>query len=401
MQWLATGLLAVMAVLFVLASLGRETWPALNLLRAFAEAALIGGLADWFAVTALFRHPLGLPIPHTAIVPNRKNEIGRSLSRFIAEHFLIRAVLEAELQRLDLAQSFGRWLQRPANAAGVGRDAALALGWLLNDNRSGPLRAAIGSSLCDLGRSLPARQLIAALIDVLATGRHTQQLVDSLVGFGREQLDRNKGLIRERIRERSPWWLPRFVDEEIFDQLVGELERILGEVGDDAAHPARVALLERLQGLKDSIANDPEFLARSEALRDEFLRHPAVVEFGRDVAARAHSMLAEAMADPGSDLRTGLERELGQIGASLTGNAAVAARLNEWLVGIVIYLVETYREQISSVISSTISQWDAAATSRRVELHIGRDLQFIRINGTLVGGLVGLVLYLSWTATIG
>jgi len=401
MQWLATGLLAVMAVLFVLTSYGRETWPWLNLLRAFSEAALIGGLADWFAVTALFRRPLGLPIPHTAIVPNRKDEIGRSLSRFVADHFLVRPVLEAELKRLDLAQSFGRWLEQPGNAASLSRDVAMALSWVLNDSRGGPLREAVSGSLRDLGRSLPARELLAALIDVLASGRHARHLIDSLVAFGRDQLERNRALIRERIRERSPWWLPRFVDEEIFDQLVAELERILDEVGDDASHPARAALIERLRRLQDSIANDPDFLARSEALRDEFLSHPAVTDFGRDVARRAHALLAEALLDANSGLRTGLRNELSQIGTGLAANRVVATRLNEWLAGVVIYLVETYREPISSIISTTISQWDKAATSRRIELHIGRDLQFIRINGTLVGGLVGLVLYLSWTATLG
>jgi uncharacterized membrane-anchored protein YjiN (DUF445 family) len=401
MQWFATGLLALMVAVFILSSLWREVWPWLNWLRAFAEAAVIGGLADWFAVTALFRHPLGLPIPHTAIVPNRKNEIGRSLSRFVAEHFLVRSVLDAELRRLDLAQNFGRWLQQTGNTASLGRDAALALSWVLNDRRSGPLREAVSSTVRDFGRSLPAGRLVAALIDVLASGPHALQLVDSLVGFGREQLQRNKALIRDRIRERSPWWLPRFVDEEIFDQLVGELERLLDEVGEDPQHPARAALIERLRWLEDAVTSDPAFQARTEALREEFLNHPAVVDFGRDVATRAHALISAALADPNSDLRTGFERELASLGASLARGGDLATRINEWLAGIVIYLVENYREQISSIISTTIAQWDAAATSRRIELHIGRDLQFIRINGTLVGGLVGLILYLSWTVTLG
>jgi uncharacterized membrane-anchored protein YjiN (DUF445 family) len=156
-----------------------------------------------------------------------------------------------------------------------------------------------------------------------------------------------------------------------------------------------------LHELRHSIADDPDFLARSEALRDEFMRHPAVQEFGRDVAGRMHGLLAAALDDPESGLRKGLIRELRRIGSCLAGNDAVATRLNEWLAGIAIYLIETYREPISSIISTTIEQWDEDATSRRIELHIGRDLQFIRINGTLVGGLVGLILYLSWTTTLG
>jgi len=400
MQWLATGLLALMACVFVVTGLLRARWPFLDLPWAFAEAALIGGLADWFAVTALFRRPLGLPIPHTAIVPNRKDEIGRSLAGFVAEHFLVRSVLESEIRRLDLAQSFGRWLRRPENSASLGADIAQALRWLLSNKSGGPLRQAAKETLGDALTSLPARQLLAALIDVLASGPHAQSLVDSLVRFSREQLERNKPLIRERIRERSPWWLPRFVDEEIFDQLVGELERILSEVGEEMDHPARQALIERLHELRDAIATDADLLERTAALRDEFLNHPAVVSFGRDIATHAHSFVVAALEDPDSTLRQGLNAELGAIGARLAGSGGIADKLDEWLTDILVYLIETYREPISSIISTTIAQWDAASTSRRIELHIGRDLQFIRINGTLVGGLVGLILYLSWSAAL-
>jgi uncharacterized membrane-anchored protein YjiN (DUF445 family) len=401
MQWIATALLALMAVIFVVTGLWRDTHAWLNPVWAFSEAALIGGLADWFAVTALFRHPLGLPIPHTAIVPNRKNQIGQSLARFVANHFLVRSALESELDRLNLAKSFGRWLEKPANARSIGRDSSRAAGWILESSESGPLRAAVAGTIRDLGQSLPTQQLLAALVEVLISGSHADDLVDSLVAYGRDQLVRNKHMIRERIRERSPWWLPKFVDEEIFDQIVAEIERMLAEVGEDAAHPARAALKERLGQLKDSIANDPEFLARSETLRAEFLQHPAVQSFGRDVWDRARSYLVESIDDPDSDLRRAIERELSAVGHTLAEDSVVAEEINSWLKEIIVYFVETYSEQISSIISTTIAQWDADATSRRIELHIGRDLQFIRINGTLVGGLVGVLLYFSWSAASG
>jgi uncharacterized membrane-anchored protein YjiN (DUF445 family) len=259
----------------------------------------------------------------------------------------------------------------------------------------------VAGTIRDLSQSLPTRGLLAALVEVFISGSHADDLVDSLVGYGREQLGRNKHLIRERIRERSPWWLPKFVDEEIFDQIVAELERILAEVGEDAAHPARAALKERLANLQNSIANDPDFLARSEALRTEFLRHPAVHRFGRDVWDRARSYLITAIDDPDSELRRAIERELSAVGRTLAEDSVIAGEINAWLKEIVVYFVETYSEEISSVISTTIAQWDADATSRRIELHIGRDLQFIRINGTLVGGLVGVVLYLSWSVASG
>ena len=401
MQWLATGLLALMAVVFVLTSFGRQTWPWLSYIWAFSEAALIGGLADWFAVTALFRRPLGLPIPHTAIVPNRKDEIGQALARFIAEHFMVRSALESELDRFDLAQSFGRWLGEGDNARNISDDLAKAAHWALGGAEFSPLRTALGSSLRELGASINRQQLIAALIDVFVSGPHAQDLVDALVAFGRSQLDRNRHLIRERIRDRSPWWLPKFVDEEIYDQLVGELERILGEIGDNEDHPARAELREKLKDLSSAFGHDSDFSARSEVLMREFLEHPAVQSLGADLGRQAHRQILAALADSDSELRLALVRTLQELGHALQSQPEVARRLNAWLGNALVYFVETYREPISSVISTTIARWDAEATSRRIELHIGRDLQFIRINGTLVGGLVGLILYVSWTSAAG
>jgi uncharacterized membrane-anchored protein YjiN (DUF445 family) len=233
MQWLATGLVALMAAVFVVTSILRGRYPALDVVWAFSEAALIGGLADWFAVTALFRRPLGLPIPHTAIVPNRKNEIGRALARFIGEHFLIREVVERRLERIDLAARLGAWLRQEHVAKRVGRDVAIALDWLVRDVDSGQLRAFAKDNVRQLLQRVPASAIVAMLVDVLASGNHAQALVDQFVQFGRDQLERNKNRIRERVRDRSPWWLPKFVDEEIYDQLVGELERILNDIGDD------------------------------------------------------------------------------------------------------------------------------------------------------------------------
>lgn len=401
MQRLATGLLALMALVFVLTSIWRESWPALGYAWAFSEAALIGGLADWFAVTALFRRPLGLPIPHTAIVPNRKDDIGQALARFVAENFLVRAALETELGRLDLAQAFGRWLGQPANARSLAADLAAAARWTLDGAEFGPLRAAMTSSLRELGRAIPRERVVGALIDVFASGPHAQELIDALVAHGATQLERNKHLIRERIRDRSPWWLPKFVDEEIYDQLVGELERILGDIGDDANHPAREEFRRRLEQLGDAMTDNAELRGRGEALMREFVDHPTIRALGGDISQRARSILIGALDDERSELRAALALTLQELGRSLESDAEIAARINARLGEIVVYLVDAYREPISSIISATIARWDAQATSRRIELHLGRDLQFIRINGTLVGGLVGLILYASWTLAAG
>lgn len=397
-QWFATGLLAAMAVVFVISGLNRDAYPGLDLIWAFSEAALIGGLADWFAVTALFRRPLGLPIPHTGVVPKRKNEIGRAMARFVGEHFLVRDAVERRLTGVNLAERLGAWLERPDNARRLTRDFSVAMDWLLRSVDSSELRDGVKTSLKDALDRIPPNAALAAVLDVLAAGRHSQALIDQLIQFGRDQLDANKAHIRARIQERSPWWLPRFVDETIYDQLVSELERILSEVGDDPAHPARSQFNERLRHLRFALANDPDLMGKGERIRDELFTHPAIAAFVSDALERVRAFLHEAFSDAGSPLRLGIERELRGIGGTIRADRELQARLNRWLSASIVYLVETYREPLSEVISDTVDRWDATETSRRIELHIGKDLQFIRVNGTLVGGFVGVLLYLLWQA---
>lgn len=396
MRWTATGLVAAMAVIFFTASAMPPGWIGVDVLRAFAEAALIGGLADWFAVAALFRRPLGLPVPHTAIVPTRKNEIGRALARFVADHFLVRDAVVRRLARMDLAERLALWLRDEANLRLVTRDLSTALDWLIRGVDSEAFRAAVRRALRDALEHVSIHRAAATLIDVLASGGHTQALMDHLVQLGRDQIEQHKSAIRQRIRERSPWWLPRFVDEEVYDQLVGELERILDAVGADPAHPARAQFNERLRSLAHRFKHDPVLIRKTSELRDELLDHPAIRRFTGEIAERGREFLRASLEDPDSALRLGVERELAAAAAALSRDAALRAQLNGWLEELLIYIVEHYREQLSEIISDTIEQWDPSATARRVELHVGSDLQFIRINGTLVGGCVGVVLYFAW-----
>ena len=396
MRWLATGLLAAMAVLFVVTSLLLDAYPWLGLIQAFAEAGLIGALADWFAVTALFRHPLGVPVPHTAIVPSRKDEIGRVLADFIRDHFLVRETVAARLESVDLAGRVGSWLASADHARLPGRDLSVALVWLLDAVDSAQLRAALGESLRGALDRAPLTSALEAALAVFASGEHSQALVDRLVQFGREQLQSNKQRIRERIAERSPWWLPKFVDREIYDQLIEEMQRILDEIGDDPNHPARAQFNARLGEVRAALSADPSLRERGQALKDEFLDHPAVRDYFHELWLRVSESLAASLRDPRSSSRAAIEGQLQSIGRRLRDDDEVNRRFNRWLRELILYLVDNYREPLSAFISDTIEQWDPAAASARIELYIGRDLQFIRINGTLVGGLVGVAIYLVW-----
>jgi uncharacterized membrane-anchored protein YjiN (DUF445 family) len=397
MRLTATVLLAVMAAIFV-----ATTWwlPATALgggARAFAEAALIGGLADWFAVVALFRRPLGLPIPHTAIVPARKDDIGRALARFIRDHFLVREAVERRLDRSDLAGRLGAWLDDDRNAARVSRDLAAALDWALRSGDGGELRAALAGSLERAFNAVPVSRAVGTLLDVLLSGDRVQALVDQLVRFGRTQLDAHRFAIRLRIREQSPWWLPKFVDEEIYDKLVAEIEELLDAIARDPNHPARKDIRNQLDSLRQTLADDPELVAKSKALQQELTSHPAVRSYLVDLWARLGEELHAALVNPDSPLVLGLTREIRKLGAVLHDDPEVAARLNGWLRRLLLYLVENYRDPLAEIVSETIESWDPRATARRIELNIGTDLQYIRVNGTLVGGLVGVLIYVVTT----
>jgi uncharacterized membrane-anchored protein YjiN (DUF445 family) len=395
MRAAATALLGAMAALFFATSWYSSANPWIGALRAFAEAALIGGLADWFAVTALFRRPLGLPIPHTAIVPARKNQIGRALARFIRDHFLVREAIERRLARTNLAARLGAWLEDETNATRVSADLGSALDWALDAGGGGPLRPALGASLRTAFDTVPVSRAIATLLEVLATGERADLVIDHLVAFGRTELDKNRVMLRVRIHEQSPWWIPKFVDQEIFDKIVVGLEELLDSIARDPEHPARHDIKDRIRTLHVAFAADPTLAAKSRALQQDLVMHPAVRSYAVELWQRFAAEIKGALVDDRSALRRALEREIAAFGTRLGSDESLARELNEWLQRLLLYVVDHYRDPLSEIVSETIEGWDPKETSRRIELNIGTDLQYIRVNGTLVGGLVGLVLYLG------
>lgn len=392
-QWFATGLLAIMAMIFIASAIYAKQVSWLGYVVAFSEAALIGGLADWFAVTALFRRPLGLPIPHTAIVPTRKDEIGRALAQFVGNHFLVGDAVEKRLARSELAGRLGVWLKDQNNADRLSHDIGVAADWLLSSARSSELRGGVKAVVEDIVKRTPVNEAIAAVIDVLASGNNAQLLIDQLTQFGRQQLEENKLTIRSRIEDRSPWWMPKFVDEEIYDQLVSEFERLLSEIGDNIDHPARQEFNNRLASMREKLLENEVFAKRGETLRDEFISHPAVRDFLQSLWVRATDYLQVALDDSDSKLRKSISAEIQHVGVLIENDQSVRQQLDSWFREAIVYIVENYRGSLSEIISDTVAEWDPQSTSEKIELHIGKDLQFIRINGTIVGGLVGLALY--------
>jgi uncharacterized membrane-anchored protein YjiN (DUF445 family) len=390
----ATGLLVVMTVVWIVARSAEEGGAAwIGYVRATAEAAMIGGLADWFAVTAMFRHPLGIPIPHTAIVPNRKDQIGRSLGEFLQRNFLSGPVVADRLTASRPGARLAEWLARPGSAAIVARhaaDAIVAVTGALDDEE---IQTAVEDLVVTRLRVAPIAPLAGRVLGAVTEGGRHHELLDSLLrGFDRYLVE-EQDILRGRFARESPWWVPEAIDDRIFEKLHGGLRGFIAEVVADPRHEVRQHLDARLAELVVRLQEDPDLIARGESLKEELLAHHALRDWTSSLWADAKRAIAEQAADPTSPLRQRLESAVGAVGRRLAEDPALQARVDSGLARFAAYVLDEYADDLAEIIRQTVERWDAVVVTDQLEVLLGRDLQFIRINGTVVGGLVGLLLY--------
>ena len=389
MKRLPLVLLLLMAVLYAVSWDQAGIWRWIN---AFAEAAMVGALADWFAVTALFRHPLGIPIPHTAIIARRKNEIGDSLARFVAENFLQAQVLEQRLWSHNLAAIVINWLQRDKNRQQLIGSTLSLWSWLMDAVGEQRVRDFAGRLLQKQSSSLDVAKIAGQAMEVMTSkGRH-QEIFTQALRFAIVALHENEERIRNRVQGESPWWMPGFVDDKIVAQLLQRIESLLFEMALDPAHEMRRRFDLQLEKLTEDLQTLPEYRLLGEKIKNDFMQNASIHEYllqlWNDLAGR----LKIAENDPDSKIHKRLDKLLQGLVRELEEDPGMRELLNQWLSAAIIRVVSENRESISGLISDTVQSWDAETTSQRLELAIGRDLQFIRINGTLVGGLVGILL---------
>jgi len=393
MKAVATGLLVAVALVFVAARAAGDGGGALGYVEAFAEAAMVGALADWFAVTALFRHPLGLPIPHTAIIPRRKDQIGQSLGQFVQDNFLTEELLNERLERARVGARLGDWLAHPANAL----RASAAAGDVIRGALEVVDDQAIGGSIEGLVerriRATPVAPLVGRAIDLAVENGHHQRLLDAtMTGLG-NFLDDNRHTFRERLQTESPWWVPESIDDRIFDKIFSGVHRFLDDVGRDHDHEVRRSIDRRVVAFAERLRDDPELVAKGEELKEELLAHPDVRAWIGSLWGEVKQSLDAAAVDADSELRRRMTFSLSQLGERLRTDPELQSKVDRWVASAGGYLVSNYRHEVANMISSTVERWDAESTSARLELQVGRDLQFIRINGTVVGGLAGVLIH--------
>jgi uncharacterized membrane-anchored protein YjiN (DUF445 family) len=393
MQLIATGLLVAVTIIFIVASLFRELGPWVGFVRAFAEAAMIGALADWFAVTALFRHPLGLPIPHTAIVPQRKDRIAESFGRFIERNFLDPEKIALRVRKQEISIRVAGWLRRPERSSQVADLAAEGLAGLLkvaNDEEVGHLiERALGERLA----AVPATPLVGKFLGAVVADQRQREILLQMVRVVTQWIETNQDVVRKRIAGELPSWLPRVVDQKIYERLLDGARKTLVELSENPEHPLYTQFTDTLDRWIVNLQYDPNVRTRGEELKQELLQHPMLREVAGSLWQDMKSGLLAQCATPGSPLRKSIARGLSHLGDVLERDPEWRTRIDGWAEDLARYAVRRYGRSAGEFVTQTVRSWEASDVTRKIELQFGRDLQFIRINGTIVGGLAGLVIY--------
>lgn len=396
MRVIATGLLLAMVALFIVGNYLESRYEGhWGFLRAFAEAGMVGGLADWFAVTALFRHPLGIPIPHTAIIPTNKQRIGRTLAAFLRGNFLTSKVVARRIKRMDVAGAMGRFLVTPAGGEGRMRmGASRLLGDVvaaLDDERLGSVaKGALRTQL----EKLDIAPLLGQLLTAMIRERRHMAVLDGVIKWAAKTLEANEDIIRAMVEERAGAimrWTG--LDDRLANAILNGLHKLLGEMAEDPDHPLRAKGEEGLAALAEGLRNDPELQAKVALWKKELLANPAIGKWIDSLWQQGREGLLRATRNPDAAMAGKFGEALIGLGKSLQEDERLKRQINRFARRAIVGTTENYGDNIVTLVSDTIEGWDASTITDRVENAVGSDLQFIRINGTLVGGLAGIIIH--------
>jgi uncharacterized membrane-anchored protein YjiN (DUF445 family) len=400
MRLFATGMLVLMAGIFLAANSYDEAYPALGFVKAFAEAAMVGGLADWFAVTALFRHPLGLPIPHTAIIPRNKERIGETLANFLRDNFLTPSVVARRMRSVDVAGAIGRFLANPPPEGRLREGGSRLIADLLEALDQERLGGMVKSAVAGRIRSLEVSPLVGQALDAAITEDRHVPILDGIVTWVGHTLDANEDIIRAMVHQRAGWIMRLAgLDERLAEAIIDGLRRLTIDMAVDPDHPLRAKAEEGLAMLAWDMQYDPETREKVEGWKNEIVANKAVADWVEGLWENVRAGLLKAARDPERAMAGKFGEALKQLGETLQQDTRLKKAINLFARRAVVGAVATYGSGIVTLVSDTIRGWDARTITGRLENAVGRDLQYIRINGTLVGGLVGLIIHLVEVTT--
>jgi uncharacterized membrane-anchored protein YjiN (DUF445 family) len=395
MKTIATGFLVAATVVYIVTTWalrsGAGSWA--GYVQAAAEAGMVGALADWFAVTALFKRPLGLPIPHTAIIPTKKDAFGKSLGDFVGDNFLSGPVVRERLAVIGIARRLGEWLAAPGSAERVTKETAAALRGVLAVLRDEDVQAVVAEAVTRRAAATSVAEPAGRLLGKVVSDRGHRGVVDLIAVRAHDWLTVHHEEVVQRVTQRTPLWTPKFIDQQVGERVYKELMRFVTDIRDDPEHPARGAIDNFLADFATELQQDPATIARVERAKADLLARPEVQDLIASSWAAVRTLVLSAAEDEHSELRRRIATGLRSFGHRLATDARLQAKTDGWLQDAAQYVVENYRAEITSLISETVAGWDADDASRKIEANVGRDLQFIRINGTVVGALAGLLIH--------
>jgi uncharacterized membrane-anchored protein YjiN (DUF445 family) len=390
MKRLATGLLLLVTCIYVLTRLFHGLAPWLGYLEATMEAAMVGAIADWFAVTALFRHPLGLKIPHTAIIPKRKDQIAAQFGTFVQQNFLSEQVIAEKIRDMHLSRLVAQWIVTPSNAEAVAEQVTAGLAGAVRVMNDADIQSLIEKKVADKIRDTAFSPLIGELLTFLTSGRRQQEAIDVGVRIALNLLADGDDQLRETVNAETPWWFPSSLDKAVYNKLVRSFSKSLYEMQVDIFHPMRVRIVRMTNQFMQDLKSSEDFAHKEISIKEDLLNQPALRDFTGSLWTDIKQALLDQSDNPNAELKQTIQHAVIQFGESVLKDPALAAKIDGWAQDSGRYLIRTYGHEVARLIASTIESWDPEATAERIEIQIGKDLQFIRINGTVVGGLAGL-----------
>lgn len=391
----ATGLFLLMAVIFIIATILQKRMDShwIGYVRAFSEAAMVGALADWFAVTALFRHPLGLPIPHTNLIENSKQQLGNNLGGFVVDNFLSPQNIRPYIQKLKISTFAGEWLGKQKNREILIRNISDIVLDILNKLDDAEVSQFISRKVSEMAGDVKLNKIVGNGIAYITEKNDHQRMVTSLSSQIKNYILENSELIKDRVRKGSYTFIPSFVDNKIADKVTSGLSDFFAEIENDPNHEIRDLITQRIKEFSLNLAEDPQWEQEFTTIKNDLLQPEKLNEYSRDIWASIKKTVTEELQQEDSALKTYLTKNLNEFALNLNTNEALQAKIDNWVRVTAYKYILKNTHQFGNLISSTVGNWQGKELSEKLELEVGKDLQFIRVNGTLVGGLVGLIIY--------
>ena len=393
MKRLAGALLLLVSTVYLVSSMFEQYSPWVGFVSATAEAAMIGAIADWFAVTALFRHPLGIRIPHTAIIPSRKDAIADQFGTFVQSNFLSEQVISDRIHDMQLGHTIATWLTKPDNAHSIAEQITIGIAGMTHLVNDKDIQRVIEQRVAKGISETSFSPIIGELLCFVTSGKRQQDIIDGAIDIASRLLEDSDTDIRNQVSQETPWWFPNTLDRSIYRKIIRSVSRSLYSIQVDVRHPARVRLIDMLNQFMHDLKYSEDFAKKEAAIKQDLLSHPSASQFTQSLWDDIKQSLLKQKDQSDSELTRAIEDVVANFGHAILEDPVLAEKIDSWGDNAARYLIRSYGEEISDLIARTIKNWDPVATSERIEIQIGRDLQFIRINGTLVGALVGLLIH--------